>query len=120
MFCAGCCSDKCSVAIELDDRGVRVDNDRGLAARCHHVVAVPCGDGVQGCFVLIPLAAVEVVGVLFEARGLDYAEIAAVGDATSSAVSTSCSVPWGRLAEIVEACPDEFAGDAVILIGIVD
>ena len=69
---------------------------------------------------LVPLAAVEIVRVLFETGGLYDTEIGAVRNCTASAVSGGRTVPRSRFTEVVETGPYEFAGNTVILIRVVE
>ena len=72
-----------------------------------------------GC--LVPLAAIQVVGVLFKACGIYNAEIAAVGISARIRNSTgSCAVPRRWFADIIKACPNKFACYAVVLIGVIE
>ena len=120
VILTGSSADQGSVPIELHLGGVAVDPDGGFAAVGQHVTFIPGGDQVEGGGVLVPLAAVEVIGVLGEAGGLHDAEIAAVGDCTAVAHTAGTGAVQGSgLADVVEAGPDEFTGHAVILIGVV-
>ena len=121
MCAAGGRTDQAAVAVQLHLRGIGVNHHGGLAAGGIHIVAVPRGDQMQGGAVLVPLAAVQVIGILFKARSVYNAEIAAVrrcADAGHRAAAGA--VPRRRLADVIPAGPDEFTGHTVKLIGIVN
>ena len=100
---------------ELDLGGVGVDHYLHVVPGLLHHVALPCGEDVEGVDRVVPLALVEVVGVLGQTRGVDDAKVGVLGsDAPVSALRAGGgAVPRGGFAQVVEARPDVLAGNEV-------
>ena len=108
---------------ELDLRGVGVDDHGHVAAGVlgDHVL-VPRRQDVQRMELIVPLALIEVIGVLGQARGIDDAEVGVlgtrpVGDAVG--LAGGGAVPGRGLAEVVKAGPHVLAHDIVKADGVV-
>ena len=107
-------ADQGAIAVQLHHRGVGVDHNGSLAGSGHHIIAVPSGNKMQRGFIPVPLAAVQVVGVLLEAGGVHDAEVGAVGICPCAGDRAGANaVPRRRLADVVKAGPDEFTGHIV-------
>ena len=115
----------CGREEELNLRGVGVD-DHGdvsvVAGILVDDVLVPRREDVQRVDVIVPLALIEVVGVLGQAGGVHDAEVGVLGAGPLGAAVAQAgagAVPGRGLAEVVKAGPHVLAHDEVIANGVV-
>ncbi len=102
--------------VQLDLGRVGVDDDRHVVAGAlGDDVLVPCGEDVQRVHVVVPLALIEVIGVLRESCGVDDAEVRVLRRRPGAHGAGAGAVPRGGFAEIVEAGPHVCAGDEIAL-----
>ena len=113
-YCTCCGANQCTIAVQLHCRCIGINDNRGLAAAGQHVITIPCRYQMQGGVILFPLAAIEIIGILFKARSVYNAKIGAVRDTSSAAVAAAGTVPWSRLTKIVPAGPYELTCDIIL------